>query len=190
MAPRCQILPLHPHEARDAPAALLMVAMLHSPARPKLVAPLTALLDDWRGGEGCIVHIRRFPHKPHSSCRAGHPSAEAMPCAVPLPGERVVTSHTEDAFVDTDLEAWLRRHGISHLVLAGATTLGTITTLARHAQCLGFSVTVLADACADDEMTDRNGFHWKADILHELGLTLLERQGVDILSVEELCRGC
>ncbi|WP_280540320.1 isochorismatase family protein [Chromohalobacter sp. 11-W] len=190
MAPRCQVLPLHPHEARDAPAALLVASMLHSPARPTLVAPLTALLDDWRGGEGCIVHVRRFSRESHASCRSDHAGTEAMPCAVPLPGERVVTTHTDDAFVDTDLDIWLHHHGISHLVLAGVTTLGTISTLARHAQCLGFSVTVLADACADEELTDRSGLHWQAETLHGLGLALLERQGIEVLSVEELCRDC
>ena len=130
--PRCQVLSLHPHEGRSAPSALLVVAMqqVHAGLLTPLgtagpTESLTLLLKEWRGGEGCIVHVRHFSRKADASCRAGV-EADFLPCATPLPGERVVTTHVDD-LVDTDLDTWLRRQG-AHLVVAGVTTTGAIMT--------------------------------------------------------------
>ncbi|RXE48910.1 cysteine hydrolase family protein [Chromohalobacter israelensis] len=195
--PRCQVLSLHPHEGRSAPSALLVVAMqqVHAGLLTPLgtagpTESLTLLLKEWRGGEGCIVHVRHFSRKADASCRAGRPEADFLPCATPLPGERVVTTHVDDPFVDTDLDTWLRRHGVTHLVVAGVTTTGAIMTLTRHALTLGFDVTVVADACADQALIAHDGTRWEASTMHELGLALLERQGAEISSVRDVHRTC
>jgi nicotinamidase-related amidase len=44
-----------------------------------------------------------------------------------LQGERTLFKRAKGAFCDTDLEAWLRGRGITHLLIAGVTTeVGTV----------------------------------------------------------------
>ncbi len=60
-----------------------------------------------------------------------------------LPGKRGL-----NAFVGTDLDSTLRRHGITHLVLTGAVTSICIDSTARSAYERGLLVTVLEDCTA------------------------------------------
>lgn len=57
-----------------------------------------------------------------------------------IPGKRGL-----NAFSNTSLEETLRKHGIEHVVLAGAVTSICIDSTGRHAADLGFEVSVLAD---------------------------------------------
>ena len=63
----------------------------------------------------------------------------------PLPGERVFTKAGYDPFLDTALEAHLRRTGVETLTLGGAFADVCVDATARSAYQKGFRVRVLAD---------------------------------------------
>ena len=65
------------------------------------------------------------------------------------PSDVTVTKRTWGAFTGTDLEARLRRLGVTQLVLAGVATSIGVESTARHAHELGFNVTVATDAVTD-----------------------------------------
>lgn len=182
-------------DARDESAALLVIGVqqaiddqAHCGQRnnPHLEDRLGELLNCWRAGNGHIVHIRHLSRDPRSPYRSSQPGAEFKPCAVPRDNERVVTQHALSAFVGTELEIWLRWHGVSRLVIAGVATAHAVSTTVRHAACLDFTVVVPADACAGFEVTDRHGWHWSAQKVHDLSLALLDEKYADVTMAHEV----
>jgi nicotinamidase-related amidase len=67
------------------------------------------------------------------------------------PSDHVVTKRTWGAFTGTDLQAYLKQHGVTQVVIAGVATSAGVESTARHAHELGFNV-----ALATDAMTDRS----------------------------------
>ncbi len=68
-----------------------------------------------------------------------------------IPGKRGL-----NAFSNTALEETLRKHGIEHVVLAGAVTSICIDSTGRHAADLGFEVSVLSDCTTGRTVFEQN----------------------------------
>ncbi|SDX85311.1 Nicotinamidase-related amidase [Aidingimonas halophila] len=183
------------YDARDECAALMIVDVQQATdelagdtecSNPLMESRLTDLLACWRGGNGHIVHVRHFSHAPGSLYRSGHVGAEFKPCVQPRLGERIVTKHVSSAFVGTDLENWLSRHGVSQLVVAGFSTTGAVNSSVRHALCLGLSVSIAQDACACLALEDHHGRYWDAETCHWFSLAQLESLGASVESTHAL----
>ncbi|MGB8712185.1 MAG: isochorismatase family protein [Onishia taeanensis] len=183
------------YDARDDAAALLLIDLqkaiddvelngMHS--NPALDDRVDELLSCWRGGNGHIVHVRHFSHTPGSLYRSGHAGAEFKASATPRVGERIVTKHVESPFIGTDLDIWLRRHGVSRLVVAGVSTGHAVSTAARHAHCLDFGVVVVSDACASFPIDDIDGQRWAAEDVQHFSLSLLGSHYARITSTQEV----
>lgn len=182
-------------DARDQGSALVIIDVQQAiddrhywgrRNNPGMEASLAELLSCWRAGNGCIVHVRHFSRESRSPYRPGQPGVEFKECVMPRDGERVVTKHVNSAFVGTELETWLHRHGVSRLVVAGVATAHSVSTTVRHAACLDFTVSVPADACAGFEVSDRDGRHWSAEAVHDLNLALLDGEYADITSTHDI----
>jgi len=77
--------------------------------------------------------------------------AELVPELNRQPGDHLVTKRTWGAFTNTGLEEYLKKHGVTQVVIAGVATSAGVESTARQAHELGFNVTLAIDA-----MTDRN----------------------------------
>ncbi|PKU22997.1 isochorismatase family protein [Telmatospirillum siberiense] len=77
--------------------------------------------------------------------------AELVPELSRQPQDHGVTKRTWGAFTNTDLEDYLKREGVTQVVVAGIATSIGVESTARNAYELGFNVTLAVDA-----MTDRN----------------------------------
>ncbi|WP_095201967.1 cysteine hydrolase family protein [Mesorhizobium carmichaelinearum] len=75
--------------------------------------------------------------------------ADLVPELQQQPADHIVTKRTVDAFVNTDLEAWLKGDGVTQVVIAGVSTSMGVEATARHARDLGFNVTLAVDAMTD-----------------------------------------
>jgi nicotinamidase-related amidase len=78
-------------------------------------------------------------------------ATEIHPAVAPRPGDAVVTKRRISAFAGSDLEMLLRAQRIDHLVLTGIATSGVVLSTLRQAADLDFELTVLADACLDND---------------------------------------
>ncbi|WP_433062775.1 cysteine hydrolase family protein [Dactylosporangium sp. CS-033363] len=76
---------------------------------------------------------------------------EIQPEVAPEPADIVVTKRRVSAFAGSDLDVVLRAGGIEHLVLTGIATSGVVLSTLRQAADLDFGLTVLADACLDND---------------------------------------
>ncbi|MGB0695318.1 MAG: cysteine hydrolase family protein [Rhodospirillaceae bacterium] len=105
-----------------------------------------ALLQHWRAKGGLVAHIR------HVSVESGSPlkgaGTEFKPEVTPFGDEVIFEKSVNSAFIGTGLEAFLRQNGATKLTLCGLTTPHCVSTTTRMAANLGFSVDLVADACA------------------------------------------
>jgi nicotinamidase-related amidase len=88
----------------------------------------------------------------------------------PQAGDIVVRKTRVGAFSTTDLDAQLRDHGITTVILAGISTSGVVLSTVREAADRDYRVVVLADAAADrepdvHEFLTRRIFPRQADVI-------------------------
>ncbi|XVU22479.1 cysteine hydrolase family protein [Actinoplanes sp. CA-054009] len=88
----------------------------------------------------------RLAGSPH----AGGPNP-VHPDVAPKDGDIVVTKRRVSAFAGSDLDLVLRARGVDHLVLTGVATSGVVLSTLREAADRDFELTVLADACLDND---------------------------------------
>ncbi|MFI0216776.1 isochorismatase family protein [Streptomyces lydicus] len=112
------------------------------------------------------------PGRTESAPRGATPPAdwaELMPELDRQPGDLTVTKQRWGAFHGTELDAELRRRGVTQIVLAGIATSIGVESTARAAHEHGYHVTVATDAVTDmDEAAHRNSV---AKIFPRLGET-------------------
>jgi nicotinamidase-related amidase len=76
---------------------------------------------------------------------------ELVPELDQQPADHIVTKQRWGAFLGTDLDDYLRRRGVTQIVLTGVATSAGVESTARSAYDLGYNVTLVVDA-----MTDRD----------------------------------
>ncbi|GAA4254281.1 cysteine hydrolase [Dactylosporangium darangshiense] len=79
------------------------------------------------------------------------PLTQIHPALAPRPDEPVIVKRRVSAFSGSDLDVLLRGARAGSLVLAGISTSGVVLSTLRQAADLDYSLTVLADACADPD---------------------------------------
>ncbi len=75
--------------------------------------------------------------------------ADLVPELGQTPEDHTVTKNTWGAFTNTDLDAYLKQHGVTQIVLAGISTSIGVESTARFANELGYNVTLALDAMTD-----------------------------------------
>ncbi len=99
-------------------------------------------------------------HLQHVSVRPGAPffvpgteGVELHPGIAPGPGEAVIEKHFPNSFRDTGLQKKLAAAQVTELVICGAMSHMCIDATTRAAVDLGFTCTVIHDACATRDLT-------------------------------------
>ncbi len=110
-------------------------------------AAIAQLLSHWRAQQWPIVHVRHSSKDPRSPYHASSPWFEFKTAATPMPKETIITKRENCAFIDTDLEDYLRGQGIAELVVAGVLLNHSVDVTVRVAHGLGFQCYLVSDAC-------------------------------------------
>jgi nicotinamidase-related amidase len=105
--------------------------------------------------------------------------ADLVPELNAQPNDVLITKKTWDAFTNTDLEAKLKAHGVTQVVIAGVATSIGVESTARHAYELGFNVTLALDAMTDLSLEAHDNS--VARIFPRLGETGSTREIVSLL---------
>jgi len=122
------------------------------------------LLDYFRKEGGMVVHIKH----------AYEPGGAIREIVKPTENEKVIIKTEVNAFLNTDLDAYLRSHGKTELILAGMQTHMCLEAAARAGHDLGYACTVIADACATRDLKYGDRIVAAADV-HASTLSTLER---------------
>ncbi len=155
---------------------------------PQAEGNIERLLAVWRRTEKLIIHVRHFSKEPASTYRPSQEGCEFKPEVQPRDGETILTKHTHNAFIGTDLEVLLRSRGIFTVVICGVITNNSVEATARMAGDLGLETYVVSDATATFDKIDFSGIPHAAEEVHALSLANLQGEYATIISTEELIR--
>jgi nicotinamidase-related amidase len=147
---------------------------------------IATLLTAWRDAKRPVVHVQHMSCEPDSPFRPERPGNAFKVEATPLVDEPVFQKQVNSAFIGTDLEGYLRQRGIQELILVGLTTDHCVSTSARMAANLGFTVTVVADATATFDRVSYDGASFKAEQMHQAALASLHSEFATIRQSQEL----
>jgi nicotinamidase-related amidase len=112
------------------------------------------LLGAYRTAGAPVIHVQHVWDAPDAAfMKPGTDGVEIHPLVAPEGTEPVVTKAFPNSFVETDLEAQLRDRGIDSVVIAGMMTSMCVDSTTRPGAELGFTLTVVHDACAAPDLT-------------------------------------
>jgi nicotinamidase-related amidase len=118
-------------------AAIQVIIVPHHRTRP-------TDFDNW-----LHVNPTQIETKRKSCFENGAWGGEFHPEFGPKPGDVVVLEHwAQNGFANTDLDAQLKQHGISKLIMVGFIANSCVEATARFGMELGYHVTLITDATA------------------------------------------
>lgn len=145
------------------------------PDMPNAGANAAKLLAHAREQAQPVIHIRHeFPTKDAPFFRPASEGAKIHASVAPREGEFIFTKGRPNSFLGTGLQAHLEGLGIKSVTLCGAMSQMCVDSTARAAADLGYTVTVVADACAARPM-NFNGLDVPAEMVHAAFMAPLAR---------------
>jgi nicotinamidase-related amidase len=116
-------------------------------------ANAATILERFRDSGEPIVHVQHVWDAPDATfMRPGTEGVEINAAVAPEAGETVIQKAQPNSFVGTSLERELRGHGVEEIVVAGMMSSMCVDATVRAAVDLGFTATVVHDACAAPDL--------------------------------------
>ncbi|MDR6573800.1 nicotinamidase-related amidase [Curtobacterium sp. 320] len=124
-----------------------------------LVEPVAAataartVLDAFRRSGELVIHVFHVSTDPSATFfRPGTPGLEFHSSVRPTAGEVVLEKHHPNSFTETGLQGMLDDAGVTELVIVGMMSSMCIDSTTRAAHELGYTCTVVSDACAAPDL--------------------------------------
>jgi nicotinamidase-related amidase len=99
-----------------------------------------------------VIHVRHESPTDVPFFVPGTEGAEIIPVVAPADGELVITKNYPNSFRETKLKQALDAEGIQDVVVVGAMSHMCIDATSRAAADLGYSTTIVEDACATRDL--------------------------------------
>jgi nicotinamidase-related amidase len=117
------------------------------------VTAARSVLDTFRASGELVVHVFHVSTDPNASFfRPGTAGLEFHPLVGPAEGEVVLEKHRPNSFIDTGLSSVLDEADATELVIVGMMSSMCIDSTTRAAHELGYTCTVVADACSAPDL--------------------------------------
>lgn len=119
-------------------------------------AAASSVLESFREHSLPIYHVQHVSTRPGATFFIpGSEGVKTHASVAPQDDERIFQKHFPNSFRDTALLETLRADGVERLVICGAMSHMCIDATTRAAFDLGFSCTVVSDACATRDLQFR-----------------------------------
>lgn len=132
-----------------------------------------------------IVHVVHDSLDEASPLRLDAPGGAPLAGFAPQAGESLIVKHENGAFAGTGLSTLLRRLQVDGLIVCGLTMQHCVSTSVRMAANAGFTVTLIADACAAFAIDDADGRRWDAETVHAVHAASLHGEFCTVRSTGE-----
>jgi nicotinamidase-related amidase len=143
------------------------------------------LLAAFRETGDSVVHIRHeFTSADAPFFTPGSDGAKLHPKVLNRADEPVVLKHFVNSFRETELQAILDEQGIKELVVVGSMSHMCVDGITRAAADLGYTVTVIHDACASRDL-EFNGLTVPAAHVHAAFMSALGFAYASVVSTDE-----
>ncbi len=144
------------------------------------------VLAEFRNAGDPVIHMKHVWDAPDAEfMRPGTEGIEIHPAVAPEEGEPVLDKENPNSFLDTGLEQELRKRGAEDLVVAGMMSSMCVDATVRAAADLGFSPTVVHDACAAPDL-EFNGVKVPGAAVHAAFMAALADGYAEVTSATEL----
>src|SRR4051794_38418562 len=144
------------------------------------------VLDSFRSANEPVIHMKHVWDAPDAKfMRPGTEGIEIHPAVEPADGELVLEKASPNSFIDTGLEAELRKLGSDGLVVTGMMSSMCVDATVRAAADLGFSPTVVHDGCAAPDL-DFNGVDVPGAAVHAAFMAALADSYAEVTSAADL----
>lgn len=144
-----------------------------------------SILQAFREKKQTIVHVQHISTHPNANCLLPcTKGAEFHTNVQPIKNEMIIKKHYPNSFKDTGLLNYLIKNQINHLVICGMMTHSTVDATVRAAYDLGFSCTVLHDACTARQL-EFNHTTISAQNVHFAFMAALHPDYATVLSLDE-----
>lgn len=143
------------------------------------------VIADCRAKGDAVIHIRHeFANNEKPAFVPGSSGAEIQPAVAPKGDERVIVKNYVNSFRETDLKRALDDQAIEEVVVVGAMSHMCVDAVVRAAADLGYSVTVLHDACATLDL-EFNGVKVPAAQVHATMMAAFEFGYAKVTSTQD-----
>jgi nicotinamidase-related amidase len=146
------------------------------------------VLESFRQAGDPVIHMRHVWDAPDAEfMRPGTEGIEIHSAVAPAEGELVLEKENPNSFLDTGLEQELRERGTEQLVVAGMMSSMCVDATVRAAADLGFSPTVVHDACAAPNL-EFNGVEVPGASVHAAFMAALADGYAELASAAEVLK--
>jgi nicotinamidase-related amidase len=144
-----------------------------------------SLLDHFRKNRLPIFHVQHVSIHPGGTFfLPGTEGGKIHRTLEPLHGEKVFQKHFPNSFRETLLLEAAREQGVGDLVISGAMSHMCVDATVRAASDLGFSCTVIEDACATKDLEFR-GTRVPAAHVHGAFMAALQAAYAKVMTARE-----
>ncbi|MCC8536604.1 cysteine hydrolase family protein [Xanthomonas axonopodis pv. poinsettiicola] len=147
-----------------------------------------ATIADARSRGIAVVHVRHEAATDAPFFAAGSPGAQIRDALAPKDGETVIVKRHVNAFRDTQLHQKLQQHGVTQVTIVGAMSHMCVDACVRAAADMGYTVTVLHDACATMDL-QFNGTIVPASYVHAAMMAAFQFGYAAVRSTQEHLQG-
>ncbi|AQQ69247.1 hypothetical protein Mag101_17610 [Microbulbifer agarilyticus] len=150
---------------------------------------MAELLDRWRQQNKPVVHIRHSSKSSDSPYHADSPFFDFKMEVAPMAGEKVVSKSENCAFIDPQLDAYLKREQVTELVICGVLTNNSVDATVRVAAGLGYRIYLPQDATAAFPLQALNGKQFSAEDVHWIFLSNLHDEYANVVETASILSG-
>ncbi len=156
---------------------------LHNPVEASENAK--QVLNKFRNENEPVIHVQHIAAAPEMGFFLPNTKGVEIHNNVkPQDYEKLITKHTPNSFIGTDLLDYLKSKGITELVFTGMMTNMCIDATVRAAKDYGFNCTVIGDACASKDL-EINGSKVKASDVQHAFLAGLDFYYAEVVNTKE-----
>ena len=153
---------------------------------PNAQIEISNLLSRWRELNRPIIHVKHRSMQVDSVFWPEQEGFDFKPEFLPRDNEHVIEKQTPCAFTHTNLQHLSIQHGITCVVVVGASTNNSVEATVRTGGCLGFNMIVIENACFAFAKADYFGVHRSAEEVHAMSLANLNDEYALVVNSADL----